>query len=146
MSKNLNGELESAIPDSCRNYNPNKSKLTGVRSSRLGSLYKCKNWANSNLLNSGSPMYKNLEDGCLFCDNWQTIDGEYKNRAPEEVAMVFYKENSDKFIEYFKKRSPENKKKILEKVFESEFTNDKVIEWLNKEEQCLVREVGIESI
>lgn len=142
MSISPDGKLRKAIPDSCRNYNPDKSRLAGVRSMELGMLYKCKNWENDRILVT-SP---NLEDCCLFCDNWQTPDGEYKNRFPEEVAIVFYKENSNKFIEYFQNRSHENKKKILKKIFECDFTNEEVIGWLNKKESRLVRGVGLSIV
>jgi hypothetical protein len=146
MSKNLNGELESAIPDTCKGYNPIPSKPAGVWSEKSGLLYKCRNWANDRVLVSGVPAYGNLEGACLYCDNWQTPDGEYKNMPPEEVAIAFYKKNSDKFIEYFPKQTALSKKMILKEIFKCDFVNEEVIRWLDKEESELVREVGLSLV
>ncbi len=142
MSKNLNGELESAIPDTCKGYNPIPSKPAGVWSEKSGRLYKCRHWKNDRVLVSGC----NLESACLYCDNWQTPEGEYKNRFPEEVAIDFYKKNSGKFIEYFPKQTILSKKMILKKIFESDFVNKEVIDWLDKKESKLVREVGLSLV
>lgn len=136
------GKLSTLISDDCKNYDPIRPEPKEVQNLKSDRLYNCRNWENDRILIT-SP---NLEDYCLFCDNWQMPDGEYKNRPPEEVAIVFYKENSDKFIQYFQGRSPENKKKILKQIFECDFTNEKVIEWLNKKESSLVREVGISLV
>lgn len=55
---NKNKELISAIPDSCVDYNPDKSKPEKVRSEKSGTLFECKN-------------FKARVDGltgCLFCE------------------------------------------------------------------------------
>ncbi len=142
MSIGIHGGLTSAIPDSCKGYDPIPSEPTGVWSEKSGRLHKCRNWKNDRVLVSGY----NLEGACLYCNNWQTPDGEYKNKLPEEVALEFYKKNSETFIEYFPKQTILSKKIILKKVFECDFVNEEVIRWLDKGESELVREIGLSLI
>ncbi|MBL7100862.1 MAG: hypothetical protein ISS23_02830 [Nanoarchaeota archaeon] len=56
---------------------------------------------------------------------------------------LWYENDSQKFIEYFQEESKEKKIVILRDIFELDVTNQKVTEWLDKNESEAVREVGV---
>ncbi len=62
--------------------------------------------------------------------------------SPKTGGLSLYRNNSKKFIEYFSKIDKERKKDLLNVIFSCDYDNKEVIEWLNKHEQELIREVG----
>lgn len=72
-------------------------------------------------------------DAFLWSQGFKDIGMDY---------LKLYKEDADTFIEYFKNRTIEEKKVILRDIMDYEFTNEKVIDWLNKNEAEPIREVG----
>lgn len=82
---------------------------------------------------------------------------EKESHIKEEVEDVFntnpiisglrlYKDNSKRFIEYFSKIEDKNRKKdLLNLIFSCDYENKEVIEWFNKNEQDLIREVGFDG-
>jgi len=125
------GGLSTAIPDVCRNYDPIKDQPTKVWSTKSGRLYKCRNFRSCDSI-----------EGCLFCCNWVTPEGEYKNADP----LFLYQENAHEFINYFKGRNHDEKRKIFREILDLEFVNKEVVSWLNDNEPKLVKEVGLEWI
>lgn len=75
---------------------------------------------------------------------------EYERRICKNGVVKYhlslYRENPDKFIEYFKHRDVNEKKNILKSLLEYDFINEKVVDWLNENESKLVRDVGLNSI
>ncbi len=128
----------SLIPDLCKNYDPIKSKPKGSQ----GRLYHCNNFES----------HEGMTDGCLFCANWITHDGEdngYKSKPEKMVAyyVSLYKTDAEKFIRFFqKRREQKDKKKILEGILECDFNNEEVIKYLDEHWPNLVREVGLSVI
>lgn len=59
--------------------------------------------------------------------------------------LRIYKEEPDYFVDYFKNRQVDEKKVILKDIMECEFVNEKVIDWINKNEAELLREVGFDG-
>ncbi len=55
--------------------------------------------------------------------------------------LILYKENNEGFIQYFKSRCDSEKKVILSNIMDSDFINEKVIDWLNEHYSDLVSEV-----
>ena len=53
-----------------------------------------------------------------------------------------YKEDADYFIKYFKSQDLKGKKTLLKDIMDCEFTNEKVVKFLNKKYLDLVREVS----
>lgn len=131
MSITPDGKLRRAIPDFCVNYDPIESEPTSIRSIKSGRLYKCRSFRSR----------ENIES-CLFCCNWVTPEGEYKN--PD--SLFLYKEDAYRFINYFKGRKPDEKREILREILDCEFVNKEVADWLNNNESKLVKEVGLEWI
>ena len=64
----------------------------------------------------------------------------YKNVDLDYLSL--YNKCSQGFVEYFQSRSTEEKKMILNDLMDCEFTNNEVVNWLNENEQDLIREVG----
>lgn len=54
-----------------------------------------------------------------------------------------YKKDANIFIDYFSKRSVQEKKTILKDIMGCDFVNEKVADWLNQNEPDLIREVGL---
>ncbi|MBL7101111.1 MAG: hypothetical protein ISS23_04110 [Nanoarchaeota archaeon] len=136
MALDQAGRLTTAIPDNCRNYDPIKSQPKKVVSAKSGMLYHCRKFEN----------HEGRKDGCLFCDNWITLEGEYKGCNPERLAenyLLLYEHNPDKFKELFKEsESIPHKKCILNAILEHSWTNKEVDNWLNENESELIREVA----
>lgn len=132
----------SLIPDLCKNYDPIKSQPTNLSTSKLGRLHHCNNFES----------HEGMKDGCLFCANWVTHEGEdkgYKSKPEKMVAyyVSLYKTDADKFIRFFQKRRDyKDKKKILEGIIECDFVNEKIIKYLDESWSNLVREVGLNLI
>lgn len=55
----------------------------------------------------------------------------------------FYKDDTKQFIKLFSKIGKDKKKELLNIIFNCSYENKEVIEWLNKNEQDLLREVGL---
>jgi len=57
--------------------------------------------------------------------------------------IKLYKEDAQGFIEYFQRRTEEDKKTILHSLFSLDFKNPEVITWLDQNELRLIQEVGM---
>ncbi|MBM3199599.1 hypothetical protein FJZ53_01590 [Candidatus Woesearchaeota archaeon] len=79
------------------------------------------------------PERKPLNDSFLWSKGFKNLSLDY---------LTLYKTKSEEFIDYFKTRTFDEKKAILKDIMDYEFTNEEVINWLNKNEQDLIREVG----
>lgn len=134
----------TTIPDDCKNYDPIKTELDRYtqRSIKSGRIYPCNNFEN----------HEGIKDGCLFCCNWVTFNGEDKGHksSPEKMVTYYislYKNDAEKFIRFFKKRHlHSDKKKILEGILECDFVNEEVIKYLDDYWQNLIRETGFSMI
>lgn len=133
----------TSIPSNCKNYDPIKTELDRyVGSTNSGRLYPCNNFEN----------HEGTKDGCLFCCNWVTLNGEDKGHksSPEKMISYYvslYKNDAEKFIRFFKKRQlNDDKKKILEGILKCDFVNEEVIKYLDTFWWRLVREVGLSTI
>lgn len=84
-----------------------------------------------------------LEYSCICCYNFQTPDGRYINRRDDDADyMQLYKKNPIDFLAYFSRCTNLSKKKILKDIFESDFVNEEVIAWLEKNEMDILREAS----
>lgn len=81
-------------------------------------------------LSDKKPVY----DSFLWSKGFKDVNLDY---------LVFYRENAEGFIEYFNRRSLEEKKTILKDIMSSDFINEDVVKWLNEHEADLIREVGL---
>ncbi len=66
-------------------------------------------------------------------------------RGSKDIRLDYlklYREDAEGFINYFAERRVEEKKVILNDIMDGDFTNEKVIDWLNENEEDLIREVG----
>lgn len=57
--------------------------------------------------------------------------------------LSWYRENTELFIESFSIISTDKKKIILDRILNYDFTNDKVVKWLDEHEPDLIRDVGL---
>ena len=73
-------------------------------------------------------------DSFLWGKGFKDVDMDY---------LGLYKKDAEAFIEYFTGKSPEEKKILLEDVFDSDTVNEEVIAWLDENEPELIREVGL---
>ncbi|MDP2908808.1 MAG: hypothetical protein Q8N77_03295 [Nanoarchaeota archaeon] len=71
-------------------------------------------------------------DSLLFSKGWH-VKLDY---------LGLYKEDTAKFIEYFRSKGVEEKKIMLKGILDSDFVNKDVVEWLDKSEPELLREVS----
>lgn len=60
----------------------------------------------------------------------------------EDSAMALYKDDAKAFINYFQKLSGGSMKMVIEKIYDEPFVNQEVVDWLNKNHNDLLREVG----
>lgn len=80
---------------------------------------------------------------CICCYNLQTPDGKYTNRRDDDVDyMQIYKKDALDFLAYFSRCTNFSKKKILKNILESNFINEEVIAWLEKNEMDIIREAA----
>lgn len=82
---------------------------------------------------------KNFSNKNTICDSFLWSKG-FKDLSLNHLEL--YKNDSKGFIEYFTRKTLEEKKAILKDVMDCEFTNEGAIDWLNENEQDLIREVG----
>jgi len=80
------------------------------------------------------PNKKPVYDSFLWSKGFQNIELDY-------VSM--YKDDAGIFIDYFSKKSVQEKKVILKDIINCDFVNEKVADWLNHNESDLLREVGL---
>ena len=59
--------------------------------------------------------------------------------------MQIYKENADNFIEYFKNKNQDDKKTILKRLMNCDYTNKAVADWMDKNEIKLLRKVSMDG-
>lgn len=109
---------------------------------------------------------ENLGYACICCYNWRTPDGKYPNREDETIDYIqerrgcyagpgclnredkivdyvhLYRTDSIDFLKCFIRNTSFTKKKILRDIFESDFVNEEVIAWLEKNELELMREAA----
>jgi len=83
----------------------------------------------------------------LTVDNISTkVDGLFEDKgAREDYPLILYKEDSEKFIEFFDKEEIDNQKEILELILNCDYENKEVIDWLDENKKEMVREIGLES-
>lgn len=110
---------------------------------------------------------KEYSEGKYFKEYFQCLDKEEQTRVVEKISILkskkeyehflwnlgfkdvisdytwLYKDDSQGFIEYFQSRGREDKKTIIQTLFDLDFKNDEVINWLNKNELRLIQEVGM---
>lgn len=79
------------------------------------------------------PNKKPVYDSFLWSKGFQNIELDY-------ISM--YKDDAKGFIEYFKKKSIEEKKTILKDVMNCDSINEEVADWLTQNEVDILREVG----
>lgn len=60
----------------------------------------------------------------------------------EDSAINLYRQDTQAFINYFRKLGDESRKIIIEKIYEDSFVNQEVVDWLEKSYTDLLREVG----
>jgi hypothetical protein len=82
---------------------------------------------------------KDFSNKNTICDSFLWSKG-FQDLSLNHLEL--YKNDSEGFIEYFKCKTLGEKKVILKDVMDCDFTNEKAIDWLNKHEQDLIREVG----
>ncbi|MDP2907800.1 MAG: hypothetical protein Q8O03_07705 [Nanoarchaeota archaeon] len=95
---------------------------------------------------NGNPKNKKLEKRILSEEEIRNeVEGIF-NTDPKINGLSLYKDDDKKFIIFFSKIGDKNKKiDMLNAVFSCDYENKKVIEWLNKNEQDLLREAGFNS-
>lgn len=85
-----------------------------------------------------------LEYSCICCFNLQTLDGKYDNSKGKILdsgeIMQLYKTDSVGFLVYFSRNDDCDKVRILRDLFESDFINEEVIAWLERNELEIMRE------
>jgi hypothetical protein len=59
--------------------------------------------------------------------------------------LSLYKNDSDKFMNYFRLLNKEEKKEVLKEALDCEYTNEKVTEWLSEHETDLLREISFNN-
>jgi hypothetical protein len=57
-------------------------------------------------------------------------------------GLRLYRDDTKRFIKFFSKIDQNRKKGLLNEIFSCDYENKEVIEWLNKNEADLLREVG----
>ncbi|MDP2906428.1 MAG: hypothetical protein Q8O03_00660 [Nanoarchaeota archaeon] len=77
---------------------------------------------------------KPINDSFLWSKGFQDLSLDY---------LTLYQNKPEDFIDYFKTRTIEEKKVIIKDVMDTDFVNEKVIDWLNQHESDLIREVGL---
>ncbi|MDP2909442.1 MAG: hypothetical protein Q8N77_06580 [Nanoarchaeota archaeon] len=124
------------------------------------------------LLDVDTTLLKEYSQGKFFKEYFEVLDGYQKenvlnllkdcpSRNPEYDSFLFslgfkdvmnlsdyrlwYETDSKRFIDSFQKEGREKKFAILKDLFVSEAMNQEVCNWLNKNEQDLLREVGFNS-
>lgn len=80
------------------------------------------------------PERKPVNDSFLWSKGFKNLSLDYLN---------LYQTKPEEFIDYFKTRTVEERKVILKDVMDTDFVNEKVIDWLNQNESDLIREVGL---
>jgi len=53
-----------------------------------------------------------------------------------------YKEDSESFMKYFEKISDDSKRFVIEKIYDEQFVNHDVVDWLDENYASLLRDVG----
>jgi len=77
---------------------------------------------------------KPINDSFLWSRGFKDLSLDY---------LTLYQNKPEDFIDYFKTRTIEEKKVIIKDVMDTDFVNEKVIDWLNQNEPDLIREVGL---
>lgn len=98
---------------------------------------------------SDKPKNKKLENLIMTEDKEKQIKEEVEdvfNIDLKKESLYLYKGYAKRFIEIFSKIEDKDKKKeLLDIIFRCDYENKEVIEWLNKNEQDLLRETGFNS-
>lgn len=130
-SISLDDKLKN-ISSTCMNYS--KPMILCGKTFR----YKCENYLGG--------LNEKLEYACICCYNWKIptgLKGEYPNVKDKPVDyMRLYKEDSVRFLAYFSRNDIFDKIRILKDLFESDFVNEGVIAWLEKNESDIMREAA----
>ncbi|MDP2906432.1 MAG: hypothetical protein Q8O03_00680 [Nanoarchaeota archaeon] len=64
------------------------------------------------------------------------------NTDPKIYGLRLYRNDTKKFIKFFSKIDKNKKKGLLNEIFSCDYENKEVIDWLNNNEQDLLREAG----
>jgi len=67
------------------------------------------------------------------------------NTDPKIYGLRLYRDDTKKFIKFFSKIDKNKKKGLLNEIFSCDYENKEVIDWLNNNEQDLLREAGFNS-
>lgn len=67
------------------------------------------------------------------------------NTDPKVYGLGLYRDDTKRFIKFFSKIDKDRKKGLLNEIFSCDYENKEVIDWLNKNEQDLLREAGFNS-
>jgi hypothetical protein len=67
------------------------------------------------------------------------------NTDPKIYGLSLYRDDTKRFIKFFSKIDKDRKKGLLNEIFSCDYENKEVIDWLNKNEQDLLREAGFNS-
>lgn len=128
MKKSLDDKLKN-ISKNCKHY------LEPMILCGKTLHYKCEHYTGG--------LDEKLEYSCICCFNLQTPDGKYLNRREKDADyMQIYKKDAVDFLAYFSRCTNCSKKKILKSLFESDFVNEEVIAWLEKNETDIMREAS----
>ena len=116
---------------------------------------KCKNKGMDRTIQilTESPRYLFREEVLRYryiLTNYDSIKiGKLSEEEWEKTKRFFYKDarywsdsNPQDFINWFSNASEKSKKSILRIMFEDSFENKEVIDWVNKHESKLIKEVG----
>lgn len=80
---------------------------------------------------------------CLDSQKRNDVLCSMKNWGMDYLQL--YKEDTQGFIDYFSAKEIKEKKIMLKSIMDSDFINEKVIDWLSEHETNLVREVGLDG-
>ncbi len=131
MSNDLDDKLKN-ISNTCKHY------LEPMVLCGKTLRYKCEHYTGG--------LDEKLEHSCICCFNLQTLDGKYDNRKDKVLdsddIMQLYKTDSVGFLIYFSINDNCDKVRILRDIFESDFVNEEVIAWLEKNELDIMREAS----
>ncbi len=88
------------------------------------------------------PKDKKLEKIIITNEQIQEEVDDAFNTDTKVYGMRLYKDDTKKFVKFFSKIDKNRKKGLLNEIFSCDYDNKEVIEWLNKNEADLLREVG----
>ena len=91
------------------------------------------------------PKDKKLEKIILTNEQIQEEVEDAFDTDTKTYGLRLYRDDTKRFIKFFSKIDKNKKKGLLNEIFSCDYENKEVIEWLNKNEQDLLREAGFNS-